>query len=73
MEPINLEKKPPALVGCNWADAGLIATVAAEDNEELEAREVADGLCTRPLGRDGDGATSCGLEEEGIISVETSS
>lgn len=54
VEPINLEKKPPAVVGCRWAGARLIATAAAEDDEEVDTREVSDGLWARLLGRDGD-------------------
>jgi hypothetical protein len=51
VEPINLEKKPPALAGCTWVGATLVETVAAEDDEEIDTR---DGLCARLLGRDGD-------------------
>ena len=43
-------------MGCRWAGARLIATVAAEDDEELDTREFSDGLCARLLGRDGDDA-----------------
>ena len=51
VEPINLEKKPPALAGGKWTGATLIETVAAEDDEEIDTR---DGVWTRLLGRDGD-------------------
>ena len=54
VEPINLEKNPPALGGCRWAGARLIVTVAAEDEEEIDTREFSDGLWARLLGKDGD-------------------
>ena len=42
------------MVGCRWAGTRLIATAAAEDDEEVDTREVSDGLWARLLGRDGD-------------------
>ena len=39
--------------------------MAAEYDKEIDAREIADGLCAILLGRDGDDV-KCGFEKEGI-------
>ena len=54
VEPINLEKKPPALAGYRGAGARLIVTVATEGDEGIDTRDFSEGLCARLLGRDCD-------------------